>query len=230
MASGRARSGNATSPAFGEVLSGLKRRGCNLLVTGETSERVVARATRRLMGDPAEPRKRVLAFAGAADRHVDDCLPAGVDRDDPDVWVAEQRASTRSVPAATTGLAPPAAAGPDGDLGRLHRELVRAVDFFDEGGDLAPAELRLGVDSLDVLVEAYDRLSVKGFVRSTTELARGVDGLAHYHLQLSDDAPLVEELDPLFDARIELRRLESSPAEHRWHVPEHGLTTPWLRL
>lgn len=231
MADGTVRSHDGDVAAgFGEVLRGLKCQGCNLLVTGVAPGPTECLAARRLLGAAEEPRRRILAFPDAAPDRVGDYLPAGVDADGPDVWVVEQGAATRTVPAAATGVDLPSP-GDEGALSDLRRELVGAIGFFDQQAEgLGPAELRLGLHALDVPLAADDRRTVERFLRAVTAMVRGVKGMGHYRLPLADDSRTVAELSPLFDARIELRKRDGLPAEHRWYVPGRGIETPWVRL
>lgn len=219
--------GDASPRRFREVLTALKREGCNLLVTGAVPEEVTESATRTLLGAPDADRKRIVALPESGERGVGDLLPAGVRPERSDVWVVDQRAHHRSVPKSAT------TAARDGgdDLDRLREELFAAVDHFDDAADgLDPAELRVSVSSLGRLVHEHDAAAVAGFVRSVGAMVRGVRGMAHYHLPRPDDDDAVERLGPLFDARIELRRRDGVPTEQRWHVPEYGETTDWVRL
>jgi len=223
--------GEDSPSEFDAVLRQLKRDGCHLLVTGDVDGEVAGRATRRLLGDPNRERERVLAVTDATADHVDHCLPAGVRRTDPDVWVADPTGSQRSVPADAADVELPADCADRSALGRLRAELVQAVGFFDDvRNGLSPAELRVGVTSVTPLLDAHDRGTVGRFLRAVGAIVRGVDGMAHAHLSLPDDHPTVDDLSPLFDARIELRRREGLVPEQRWHVPKHDITSDWTKL
>jgi hypothetical protein len=54
--------------------------------------------------------------------------------------------------------------------------------------------------------------------------------MAHYHLPVADDAEVVQELSPLFDARVELRQTDGDVPEQRWHVPAYDEATNWGRV
>ncbi len=218
------------SARFSEVLQALKREGCNLLVTGAVSGTVTDTATRRLLGAPHEERKRVLALADVALDRVDDRLPGGCRRTDPDVCVVARRNAARST-AATSGTTADLDRVVDSDLRTFREAICDAVAGYGEAADgLDPAEFRLSVDSLRLLLDDHDRDEVTRFLRAVTALVSGVNGMAHYHLPVADDADVVSSLSSLFDARIELRQRDGFAPEQRWHVREHDAYTPWVRL
>lgn len=225
--------GDGSSSEFQEALRRLKREGCNLLVTGAVSEDVTVQATRTLLGAADADRKRIVALGDSRQGNVRDRLPQGVTDDDPGVWVIDQQARQRSVPQAAraAGTDLPSATDDRDALERLREEIVVAIEYFDglEGG-LTPAELRLSVSSLGRLVHEHDASEVARFVRGVSAMVRGVRGMAHYHLPRPEDDEVVDRLAPLFDARIELRKRDGLPTEQRWHVPECGRTTDWIRL
>jgi hypothetical protein len=223
--------GGDVPPDIDTFLAQRKRQGSTLLVTGAVDETISGIATRRLLGDPGRERKRVLAFSDASADYVDYCLPVDTPRDDPDVWVVTPDGTHRGGPVPDDGAKlSTGGVGPE-DVAGLQAELTQAVTRYDDASEgLAPAELRLGVISLAGFLEANDRSTVEQFLRTLGELVRGVDGMAHVHLPVPDADPLVDELSPLFDARIELRHRETFLPEQRWHVPEHGITTLWTEL
>ena len=225
--------GDESPHRFREVLHHLKQEGCNLLVTGEVTTAVTARATQTLVGAADAERKRVLALSDG-DRSPQRRLPPSVDLGGPNTWIITRRAHKRSVPkpverAADTEL-------PTTDEGRTALDRVReeigvAVEYFDDVADgLDPAELRLSVESLECLEHGHGREELVRFVQRVTAIVRDVSGMAHYHLPVTDDADLVEQVSPLFDARIELRKREGLPTEQRWHIPDYDRTTEWVRL
>ncbi|WP_224270276.1 DUF7504 family protein [Haloprofundus salinisoli] len=203
----------------------LKRRGCNLLVTGSVSEAVTARATQRLLGSPVEDRKRLVTLTEAPTRGVDARLPIGVSADDADVRIVERRRVDRS---AVEGVRHDGRSG-DTELRRLERDISRAIASLDDGSGFGPSELRLSVDSLGTLTEMYEIPQVCGFLRRVCDTVEDREGMGHYHLPLPDDSPRVDQFAHVFDARIELRQREPYGPEQRWHVPDYG-TTGWIQI
>lgn len=216
---------------FDEVLGRLKREGCNLLLTGEVPAEVSDAATRRLLGAPFERRRRVLAFADAAADRVTSRLPGGCRPSDDDVTVIERRGTTRSAAAEPAGDRGFPVVGVGADLSAFESAILDAVEAYDRrDGGLEPAELRLSLDSVGLLVDDHGADAVAGFLESVTATVAGVRGMAHYHLPVPDGADTVGALTPLFDARIELRQRDGFAPEQRWHLPSHGLTTDWVGL
>jgi len=206
---------------FTEWLSGLKVSGSNLLVTGEVPEETSAEFSRTLFGEGR--RTRILGLIDPTAMEPKSYLPGTPNG--PNTQVIDHRPEFRSAAAAST-------VGQRTTIDRksFRSELLSAIETHnDRNGGFAPAELRLGLDSVELLRMDDDLVSVTEFLRGITAFVRGVNGMAHYHLRLPDDDPLVAELSPLFDARIELRR-RPGRAEQRWHVPTLEKVTHWVEL
>lgn len=223
--------GSGSRLSFPRWLQKTKESGSNILVTGKVPREVSAQASRALFGRNGDRRRyRILGLIGRESLDADARLPSDTSVDDSDTWVIDQCSSERS-PAATasdvTGNLEPLDTG---DFRQLCTEIQTAIGFYEgESGGLDPAELRVGVDSLELPVE-QDLPATKNALRSLTASVHGVNGMAHYHLRRPDDAESVEELASLFEARIELRKRPKLNPEQRWHVPELGRTTEWIEL
>lgn len=216
---------------FGEVLRRLKREGCNLLVTGEVPVEVSDAATRRLLGAPFEDRRRILAFTNAGVERVSGRLPGGCRPSDRDVTIIEQRDATRSTVAERAGDQGFPVTSVGTDLDDLQEAILAEIEGFADGADgLAPAELRMSVDSLRLLVDEHGVDAVGAFLEPVTASVTEVRGMAHYHMPMRDDAEPVSTLTSPFDARIELRQRDGFAPEQRWHLPGYGLTTEWVGL
>ncbi|WP_458206095.1 DUF7504 family protein [Haladaptatus sp. NG-SE-30] len=179
--------------AFQSHLGTLRQRGSNLLVTGEVSQGVANRASQTLFGDEAHDRKRVLALTDAGVDTADDHFQSGVGCDDDSVWLIDRGNRRRAVPQSATGAdteLPPL----DGQNGirELREEIVTAIGFYDDAaGGVEPAAIRLGINSLNYLVDEHELVAVKRFLRSVGALMKGVHGMGHYHLSMPDDAETV---------------------------------------
>ncbi len=207
---------------FREWLSGLKVRGCNLLVTGEVPEETSAAFSRTLFGQGR--RTRILGLVNPTTMDAESYLPRS--SSEPRTQVIDQRPGNRSATAADSTASQRAPI----DRESFRSALVSAIEAHNDRSDgFEPAELRVGIDSVEVLEMNDDLVSLTQFLRGITALVRGVHGMAHYHLRVPDDDPLVDELSPLFDARIELRK-RPGRAEQRWHVPTFNETTHWVEL
>lgn len=223
--------GGVEADDFYSALQQLKYHGCTLLVTGEVSRHISGLATRRMLGHPDEKRKRILAFTDATSEYLDFCLPSSVSRGQQDVWIVDPTGEERTIPVTATDIELPAVTSDQSDLNRLRQELVQAISFFDEAANgLGRSELRIGISALDKLLADNTGPAVKRFIRSVNALVRGVNGMGHARIPLPDDHPTVQELSPLFDARVELRKRDVLKPEQRWHLPRHGITTDWAEL
>ncbi|WP_458206129.1 DUF7504 family protein [Haladaptatus sp. NG-SE-30] len=221
----RSRSGEGSTEmdvTFTQWLAGLKSHGSNLLVTGAVPKETSATFSRTLFGQGR--RTRILALTDPTALDADEHLP--VSPDVPNTRIIDHRIDSRATATEPTA----STAQPEFDRRTLRSELISAIGHFDdEVGGFDPAELRLGIDSIEVLAGDDELVSRNQFLRSITAIVRGVCGMAHYHLRVPDDDPLVDELSPLFDARIELRK-RPGRAQQRWHVSTLGETTHWVEL
>ena len=218
--------------AFRGHLEALRQSGSNLLVTGEVSQCVTNRASRTLFGDDIQDRKRVLALTDAGIATANEHFPNNITYDESSVWLIDRGNRRRAMPQAASSFGDelPPLDGHNG-LHELREEIVTAIGFYDDAvSGISSAELRLCVDSLNYLVDEHEIPALKRFLRSVGAVTKGVRGMAHYHLPMPDDAGLVAELSPLFDARIELRQHNGDNPDHRWHVPELDMTTAWVDL
>lgn len=162
---------------FRELLMRLKRRGCNLLVVGETTPSVRRRASRRLFGAPLAARTRLLVTVG--DPSPDRWLPA-------EGSVVDAGILTRGSPAA--GLSEP-----------IREELTQQIAAV----DAEPGEYRVGVTSIAPLLDNADSTSTLEAIR---EAVVDGNGMGHYHFAAPIDTVLDRGVDEGFDAVLELRQ------------------------
>lgn len=114
------------------------------------------------------------------------------------------------------------------DLPGLGAAVTEAIDGFETvaGADgLAPAELRMCVDSLGPLVAEHGRSTVFRFLHLLTERVRRAAGLGSYHLPAPPDDESVAMLASLFDATVELRVEDGQPRQ-RWDLGD--VRSEWL--
>lgn len=212
---------------FDGVLKRLKHAGCNLLVTGRVPEAVTARATRLFLGSPSQRRRRVVALTDTTQDDVAALLPGAARPDDDDVRVVDHRNGERT--AAAVESADSNAKLPTDGLRTLREDVHESVDeLLAAPGPVEPGELRLSVVTLRVLVDRHGVDAVRSFVDDVGRQVTDVDGMAHYHLPIPDDAEAVERLEPAFDARIELRQADGISMQ-RWLIPGVGRTN-WVAL
>ncbi|WP_227378349.1 DUF7504 family protein [Haladaptatus halobius] len=216
---------------FRKLLEKYKEEGCNLLVTGKVSDTSRAQLIENILGTNKKDRKRILAFTHTSTQQIESYLPPGISMEDPDVWVIDQVNNHRSIPAAAAETGVSSSNDSSSSLEQLQNEVITAISFFDysEGG-LNPAQLRFSIDSISGLFDANKYRVVMQFLHAVTAMVRGVHGMGWYHLPVEDDSQMVNEILPIFDARIELRQQSSLVPDQRWHFPDHDLTTEWVRL
>ncbi len=203
-----------------EAFRELKRRGPQVLVTGDVPETVSRRATRRLLGHPEEDRHRVLALTDS-DAAADAWFPDGYTPDDDGVTLIGEHELRGS---AVVGDA----VDDDSEDALVDRIDQEVRNRRPEGDALPPAVLRVGVYSLETLLETQGIEAVRELAYRLTGEVRRARGMGHYHLPRSPGSPAVSDLQFVFDARLELRTAESGP-EQRWHLPGQG-TTNWVTL
>lgn len=204
-----------------DVLPALKRRGCSLLITGEVSDRVSMVASRRLFGSADRDRRRVVGLTRQAARKPNRWFPADVDRTAETTTVVELAESAEGASDADE---------PAERVRPVREDVEAAVDRVVGGDSLDPGQLRVGVYSVSPLVGRFGREPVFALLEAIADVVTEYRGMGHVHLPWDDGARVVEALDPLFDARIELRQVPAAgpTPEQRWHVDE--LTTEWVEL
>lgn len=249
---GEERRGSSEAIArFRHRLAELKRNGCNILLVGTNA---LGSACERLLGESsAGPRYRlfVTTDANSASAHAKlDSVQSGTSvqpgtyHDEAMVvnWDADVRGAAADSEDRCRGIGDGSAvrnsAEPpfrevfveSDDLRELGMAVEETVESFEaESGGLSPAELRLCLDSVTPLVAEYEYRDVRRFLLGLTETVERVDGMAHYHLPAEYDSETVENVEPLFDAVVEVRQTEGE-VEQRWHLGDPDITTDWLAL
>ena len=231
-------------PQIAKVLSSLKAEGCNLLVVGDAPRRLFTCASASLLGDPDEQRYRVLAITDASPRSVTERLALG--EADPDSLVeTTEIINHASPPRSVTDAERDADASAPGEIAErrvvdprlagLQAEVAESIAAFnEEAAGLKPAQLRVGVDSLDALFDHYDFDVVRQCLRVVTGYVGDYDAMGHYVLMRPREDDLVQRIASEFDAVVEIRAVDSAKRDHdaeeRWHIPDRDLTTDWLPL
>lgn len=223
------RSGGTDEAAFAQSLSALKSRGSNLLVVGTALESAHRDACDRLLGDvEGVPRRRVLVRTDGAGGCGLGPRPGASPRT---TRVVERVTETRS--AATVGRSDsvfPTTRLDDGGPDDLATAVVGEIDDLVEvAGDPEPAELRLCFDLVRPLLAENDVADVYDALDRITARVREYRGMGHYHLPADPDEQVVRELEPLFDAVIELR-LRDGQADHNWKLVDSDVESGWLPL
>lgn len=227
--------GTSETALFAQALSALKRRGSNVLVVGRGHDCTQLGACRRLLGDAAAgPRHRVLVSTGG-EADIDQRLPANEPGAGPgtgSVTLVDRSIKTRSAataqPASSIGSVSTKLVEGEG-LASLGEAIADAIAAVEARGPLAPAELRVCIDSLSPLLDENDESSVFEFLHALGGEVRRVNAMGHVHLPIEYEADPVATLAPAFDAVIELRG-DADGSEQRWHLQDEDITTDWLAL
>lgn len=219
---------------FTETLSRLKRTGASVLVVGSVRPHQQRDVCRRLLGQATvQPRRRVLVST-TGDSHQFD---ADINASDTLKLVsyatqARSTAATDTSPDTIESDAPSLEASPTttttlADLGIAISSAIEELETEADG--LAPAELRVGIDSLVPLLEEYGAERVFKFVHLTNGRTRDTDGMIHYHLPMDRDSDVVSVLAPLFDIIIELRE-QNGDFQERWSINDGDQSSGWISI
>jgi hypothetical protein len=226
--------GASETALFAQALSALKRRGSSVLVVGKGRDCSQLDACRRLLGDvTAGPRHRILVST-AEGIDIDRRLPAEGPRSG-SITLVDRAIKTRSAAAGDTTHSTSSIGSvstklvEDDGLGSLGEATTEAIAAVEAEGPLAPAELRVCLDSLTPLLEEHDEHDVFEFLQALGEEIRGVNAMGHVHFPVEYESDRVGALAPTFDAVVELR-VEDDRSEQRWHLQDEGITTDWLAV
>ena len=219
-----------SSHGFADALANLKQDGAAILVVGEVPETVSRIAQTRLFGeDTTPPRRRIVISTTASSTPP----MSGTSTSDANQWVHLSYAIEQQR-TATSAISPESSTQPVIDreyesLTDLGSAIVDAITDFEEQSDgLAPAQLRLGFDSIEPLVDTNEEALFR-FLHLLIARVKSVQGMAHVPLLWPVDSRVVQTFTPLFDALIELRVVDGIPHQ-RWVFPSSGLTSSWLSL
>ncbi len=237
MVSRNALGDESNEERFSNGLSQLKRQGASVLVVGSVRPAQRRNLCRRLLGQAtAESRRRVLVSTTGT-RHDASELLEGISGSQATNTLIRYATQARgaAVSAGDSNTAPIAPSTDDSPvttttLAELGIEISKAIETFDaESNGLAPAELRVGVESLLPLLEEYGTEQVFKFLHLTNGRAKTVDGMIHYHLSMDSDSYTTSVLAPLFDIIIELREQNGVPQE-RWSIADGELHSGWVSV
>lgn len=223
------QSGSTDEAAFAQSLSALKQRGSNLLVVGAALEGTHREACDRLLGDGnGIPRRRVIVRTDGSGGCGLGPRPGASPRT---TRVVERATETRSAAeTGSTGSTFPTTRIEDGSLDDLATAVVEEIDgLADTAGKPEPSELRLCFDLLRPLLAEHDATELVDPLERITTKVREYSGMGHYHLPADPGDRVVRQLEPLFDAVIEVR-FRDGRADHNWKLVESDVESGWLPL
>ncbi|MFC7079734.1 DUF7504 family protein [Halorussus caseinilyticus] len=226
------------------LLNELKSTGCNLLVVGDAPRELFTQASSRMFGDDDTVRYRTLAVTDATPESIAERLPDPSESPRPvgeTTHVLNHAGALRSVTTATDPNTPPDLAGvketriADPQLAGLQAAVVEAIEeFATRAGSLHPGDLRIGIDSLEPLLDFYGEDVVRRCLRIVGGYVRDYDAMAHYVLPKPYDSDVVQTFADDMDAIVEIRLSDSADdgrvGEQRWHVPSRDLSVGWASI
>ncbi|WP_135824305.1 DUF7504 family protein [Halorussus ruber] len=230
--------------SFLSLLNELKSTGCNLLVVGDAPRELFTQTSSRMLGDDDAVRYRTLAVTDATPESIAERLPDPSESPRPvgeTTHVLNHAGALRSVTAAADPTTPVDLAGvketriADPQLAGLQAALIEAIEEFANRADsLHPADLRVGIDSLEPLLDHYGEDVVRRCLRIVGSYVRDYDAMAHYILPKPYDSDLVQRFADDMDAIVEIQLDDSADndrvGKQRWHVPSRDLTIGWASI
>ena len=213
---------------FRKYLAQLKQQGSALLVTGEASEEARIQASQKLLGtaDPDTPRRRILI---STDPGLDpeQYLPVGVHPGDYDVRVVETAGYIRGATATAATSSPHTSL-----LDQLEADTETALTELLRTSTPDPGELRVGVTSLQLLIETAGLTRVEEFATILAAKVRQWNGMVHVHYPVPDTEESVLTFRRHMDARIELRDRPDHSVEWHWYTADPLIDAhlPWMEI
>ncbi|MFD1565530.1 hypothetical protein ACFR99_18510 [Haloarchaeobius amylolyticus] len=218
-----------TEDGFSSELARLKRQGASVLVVGSSRPDHRQDTCQRLFGCPTGRVRRRVLVSTTDGPHL---VSQHIDATDPET-LSVINYDTRARSGATTATVSPSIEpfATDVDtLADLGIAITNAIDSFEAETDvLEPAEVRVGIDSLCPLLEAYSHRQVFKFLHLINGRTKGIGGMAHSHLPVERDARIVPTLRPLFDIVVELREHDGDYQE-RWGITDETESSDWISI
>ncbi|ELY46616.1 DUF7504 family protein [Natronorubrum sulfidifaciens] len=230
--------GESNEERFSDGLTQLKRQGASVLVVGSVQPAQRRNLCRRLLGrTTVTPRRRVLVSTTGQSHDVSELLGSDSCTETAHTLVryATQARGAVASDGDSSTMEPIAPSIDDSPvttttLSELGIAISSAIETFElESNGLAPAELRVGVESLVPLLDEYGTERVFKFLHLTNGRVRTADGMVHYHLPMDRDSDTASVLAPLFDIIIELREQHGVPQE-RWSIDDGELHSGWVSV
>lgn len=210
-------------------LTELKQQGSALLVTGDVSGTTRAYVSQQFMGETGiyPVRRRILIDIGREKRDLNQYLPTSVSPASQYVRIIHVQGRARS-----TVDFPSTDIGSDDRLDVLQDEVVDVLSEFKEQCDHTLAGvIRLGITSMLPLMHKHGNDAAVELCQSLSSKIKSSRGMAHYHLPVRSDDPLVDTIAGTVDAHIELRERDHL-VEHRWDILDEEFKgkTDWIAL
>ena len=220
----------ASPHVFASALADLKQAGAAVLVVGDVPHCISRTVRQRLFGDDTtQQRHRIYVSTGA-----ESSPPLSINQReiDPIHWAfinytTEMRSVTQTAfttPNPLPNLSTTQECATLSELGVTISNSIAEMESHCDG--FAPAQLRVGFDSLTPIVEEDESTAFR-FLHLLIERVIAVDGMIHCPLHYPLDSRLVRLYGSLFDAIIELR-VNDGEAQQRWHFTACDIYSTWL--
>jgi hypothetical protein len=214
--------------AFRAYLARLKRNGCGILLSGEAPERARIAASQQLFGstDPDVPRRRLLINTDPG-IDPDAYLPASVHPGDDTVRVVQIQGQVRGTTATAASPGPRLSV-----LDQLEADIDDAFADLVRTETPAPGELRVGITTVQPLIELAGLQRVEECCTLLVAKARTWDGMVHFHAPMPPTDERVSTLEQHVDARVDLRIGPEEDVEWLWHTgkPEIDSSLSWIAI
>ncbi|WP_247728744.1 DUF7504 family protein [Halovivax limisalsi] len=205
--------------SFAQSLDELKRQGSNVLVVGGENRAPQDAVCDRLLGDGGGSTRYRIVVTTDPNRIESHGECGGMETR----YLLIRTDDTAGTPADDDQVTEVSL------LGTLGTEFVETVDACEADTDLDPSELRVCVDSVADLIDAFDAENVFRLLHAMTTRIRQSRGMGHYHLPIDRTDEAVRLYEPLFDAVITVRS-DGDDLTHRWNLRDDDAETDWIPI
>lgn len=213
----------ASGDTFAALLDRLKRRGTSVLVVGDLSADLEQALSRRMMGHPEESRYRLLSALKPIETPAR-WFPGDLDEDDQWVDVFEHGGLARDAVADAGDQSGPASTRAEDVVERVDDWVTTVAREVDP----APGQIRVGVSSLDVLLEREGVGAPRTVAEGVHHAMRDHQGVAHLYFPRPRSSRVVQKITVWVDVVVEVRTNAGRP-EQRWSVQD-TVETSWFPI
>lgn len=211
---------------FAKTLARLKQEGSNLLVVGPPLSEIHQQICTQMAGESAIARReRIVVLVGDTQYSAVHMFQTSTH---PLTFIRHPTPSRSTVAYKSidsTNITELQSSSEQ--LGCLKDCIFDAISRFEN--NTSPGELRVCFDSLLPLIEDYETDETIEFLQSVTDQIHSVRGMGHFHLPVSTEREIIDQLQPSFDAVVELRITEEG-AQQRWYLYDTEEMLEWLPI
>lgn len=215
----------ASGDTFAALLDRLKRRGTSVLVVGDLSADLEQALSRRMMGHPDESRFRLLSALKPMET-PERWFPGSVGPDDDWVDVVDHCGLARDAVAEADVAGQ--VGGPSTEADDVLAHVDDWVTSVDREADPGPGDIRVGITSLDILLEREGIGAPRTVAEGVHRLMREHAGVAHIYFPRQRSSRVVQQITVWVDVVVEVRTNGGRP-EQRWSVQD-TVETSWFPI